>query len=285
MSLLIDKFLSQKIVVVTGHRGFIGQHLVRALKAKCKEVILPDGDVKNAKSWGHAFDVVYHLAAAMPGQFAKEPCRGFSVNVDGTLQVLEACRKQKAQMVFVSTCGVYSPGISGAVSEEDLLKPPSPYAQSKLMGEMLCRSYAEHLNVPSIVLRLFNVYGAGQQPPFLIPYLIQCALHKKQALVKHLHSERDFIDVSDVIQALLKAACATPSFGVYNIGWGKTYSVQQVLNLLGDLLERPIDWACDATVADPQPSIYADIECAKRELGWYPKITLDQGLRELIRAS
>ncbi|MDA0747656.1 MAG: NAD(P)-dependent oxidoreductase [bacterium] len=271
-------------VGVTGHRGFIGRYLVAALQQQGAEVWTPTGDVCLEDTWSGRFDFLFHLAAAMPGRFADEPGAGFAVNVDGTLKALEACKLQGARLILTSTCGIYSPAATGAISESSPVDPQTPYAQSKLMAEMLCRSYATHFGVSSTILRVFNVYGAGQKSEFLIPYLVESALENREAVVYNPASARDFVHVSDAVEALLCAAAQSKPFEIFNIGQGQPHSVQDVLETIEHILDRPILWRRSEGRPDPQPAVYADSTYAASGLGWRPEKSLERGLRDMIEA-
>jgi UDP-glucose 4-epimerase len=276
--------LARLRVAVTGHRGFIGRHLVATLGALKARVVLLEGDVRSPESWTGPFDLLFHLAAVMPHRFAEDPGEGFSVNIEGTLRALEACRARGARMVFTSTCGVYSPSEAGALSEACRVDPQTPYARSKLMAEMLCRSYADHFGVSGTVLRLFNIYGEGQKAEFLVPYLAQCALEGREAVVHHPESSRDFVHVTDVARALVRAALVEGPFEVFNIGLGRPYTVRQVLEAIGRVLGRPVAWRQGEGRPDPQPAVFARIERAEARLGWRPTVGLEQGLRDVVAA-
>ena len=269
-------------VGVTGHRGFIGQYLVAALRQRGAEVWTPAGDVCSVNTWSGRFDLLFHLAAAMPGCFVDAPGTGFAVNVDGTLKALEACKLQGARLILTSTCGIYSPAATGAISESGPVDPQTPYAQSKLMAEMLCRSYAAHFGVSSTILRIFNVYGTGQKSEFLIPYLVESALENREAVVYNPASSRDFIHVSDAVEALLCAAAQTEPFGLFNLGQGRPHSVQDILEMIGHILDRPVLWHQGEGRPDPQPAVYANSAHAAAGLSWHPEKDLEQGLRDMI---
>ena len=280
----VETRLARLKVAVTGQRGFIGRYMIAALQSLNVTPVCIEDDVRSPGSWTEAFDLLFHLAAAMPQRFGPDPGEGFSVNVGGTLSALEACRVRGARMVFTSTCGVYDPSVGGAISEECPVAPATPYAQSKLMAEMLCRSYADHFGVSSTVLRLFNVYGAGQNPTFLIPYLVRCALEGREAVVHHPESSRDFVHAGDVAQALMCAAFHEGSFETFNIGMGQPHTVREVLETIGQVIGAPVAWEQGEGGPDPHPSVYADIGQAEAHLGWRPAVRLEEGLREVVNA-
>ena len=267
-------------IAVTGFRGFIGRRLVETLVNLGAELTLLEGDVRQSATWGREFDVLIHLAAATGAEFSANPGKSFSVNLGGVTNALEACRNRSAAMVFPSTCGVYRPVEKGIVAESHPVEGRTPYAASKLMGEMLCESYASAYGVPCCVLRLFNVYGGGQGDPFLIPYLLRCAVEDAPAIVKHPDSVRDFVHVEDVVDAILKASSITSGHRVLNIGSAEPHSVSQVIDLVGQVIGRDVKWTSETALPDPHPSIWADIQNARECLGWAPKVSLERGLAE-----
>jgi nucleoside-diphosphate-sugar epimerase len=278
----IDHRLQNLKIAITGYRGFIGRFLVAALKKLEVELLLLEGDVRSPDTWSGSFDLLYHLAASMPRRFTDNPVEGFSVNIEGTLRALEASRKRDAHIIVTSTCGVYSPEITGAVSEEGSLNPQSPYAQSKLLAEMLCSSYAQNYEVKSTVLRIFNVYGPGQDRNFIIPYIMQCALDGETAIIHNPQSARDFIYVTDVISALIAASLQGDHFDIFNVGTGKIWTNIQVLEIIERMMEKSISWESKDGRIDNQPIIHAKVEKAAYKLGWLPEIELEQGLRRLL---
>lgn len=309
-----DNLLVKLRTAVTGFNGFIGTCFVNKLRSLNIPVILLEGDVRSSETWKEDFDVLYHFAAMMPAKFVDSPHEAFSVNFDGVLNALDACRRNKAQMVFTSTCGVYKPDKMQPFSEEHPLEPPTAYTQSKLIGEMLCRTYAKHYGVKSTVLRLFNVYGTGQGPGYIIPYLIKCGREGCRAEVYHPESSRDFIHVKDVVDLLLRVIKIREerseegshgSFGpigpqddqsrknvknsptgqlvsVYNVGSGKSHTIAEVIELIGQVCEKKISYKRIESTEDPQPFVCANIARAVHDLGWSVKVSLKDGIQEIV---
>lgn len=283
MTIVGEEFANRKIAV-TGSRGFIGRALVSQLEEYSAPVLPLKGDVCLTETWQGEFDLLYHLAAAMPAVFGDNPYKSYSVNLAGTLSALEACRVRGAHMVFVSTCGVYCPTNEGPISERNLTNPQTAYAQSKLMGEMLCHSYSRDYGVQCTILRLFNVYGEHQKAEFLIPYLVACGRDQMPATIYNINSARDFLHVDDVVQALVKVPSLTKSFGIFNIGSGTATTTQQIIDLIGHFLSQPLIWNTGEGRLDPQPVVQADITLATQELGWVPQVSLEAGLEMVVRA-
>ena len=277
-----DRRLNGRKIAITGHRGFVGRSLVAALEKLDVEALLLEGDVRAPETWSGSFDLLFHLAASMPRKFAAEPTESFSVNIEGTLRALEACRERAAQLVFTSTCGVYSPEIVGAVDEEDALDPQSPYAQSKLQAEMLCRSYAENYGVKSTVLRIFNVYGPGQDRNYIIPYIAECILADQTAVVHNPQSARDHIYITDVVDALKATAAQDAHFDIFNVGTGAVCSNTQLIEKIEQVVGKDLSWGKKKGRVDNQPVVYAEVEKAAQKLEWRPETTIDQGLGSLV---
>ncbi len=270
-------------IAVTGFEGFIGRKLVQRLHDTGTDLVLLHGDVRDPATWKKDFDSLYHLASVTAAGFVKDPSEAFSVNVSGTINALEACRQRSAAMIFPSTCGVYKPVQKGPASEVDATEAKTPYTASKLIDEILCASYSRDYGIRCCVLRLFNVYGAGQQEPFVVPYLVRKALNDDPPTVKHPDSIRDFIHVDDVVEAMLKSSQHMRSGSLFlNVGSGKPVAVKQIINLIGEIIDRPVKWIHEGDEGDTHPVVWANIERAREYLDWAPQIDLRQGLTEMI---
>lgn len=272
--------LSNFRIAVTGGNGFIGRRLLKRLEVVGIEVLNMAGDIRDDGTWSGEFDLLYHLAAAIPASFAGSPEQAYATNVSGVLKAVEACRRRGARMVFVSTCGVYNPETEGALTEEHPLGPRTAYTQSKLIGEELCRSYGGNYGVKVAVFRLFNPYGGGQKNNFVIPYLIKCALESSQATIEHIDSARDFVHVDDVVAALMRVVSDNSAYALFNIGAGQLYRIRDIVREIEAVTGKQLSWTSGTKGPDPYPSVYADINRAGRFLDWHPQVSISQGLRE-----
>ena len=276
--------LEGKRVLVTGHRGFIGRRLTRQLERHGATVLCFHGDVRDPHGWREDFDIAYHLAAATPFQFEKLPAEAFDVNLNGVLRSVEACSERGAHLIFTSSCSVYAPCESRPVRESDELQPKGLYGTSKLIGEMLCRTYAQEKQLRCTFFRLFNAFGPGQSSIYLIPYLIDCACKGTPAAVRHPYSIRDFVHVNDVVTALVAATAGRSfSWNVFNLGSGQVRTVRQVIEALGTILGRPVSFEVMPAQPDSIPVLYADTSKLCSELGWFPRVSFEAGLEELLR--
>lgn len=271
-------------IALTGTRGWIGRGLCSELqKLGCTLEIL-HGDVRHPATFNTRFDTLIHLASAKREDFISEPGRAFEVNVQGTENALQACERNGAKMVFISTSGVYARDASGALSEETAcIAPPLPYGDSKWQGEELCRATHARSGIPVRILRIFNVYGPGQNEQFLIGYLVRHALTNRPIQLQTPHARRDFIHVADVRHAVALAATHQGS-GVetFNVGSGRSHSVLEVVEELKKALKHPVTLHMPANPVESPDQAIANISRIQRALGWTPHITLPQGIQSCI---
>jgi UDP-glucose 4-epimerase len=226
-------------IIVTGSHGFIGTRLVKALAYKGHEVISIDlrtgFDVTDWNSIKdiNDFDVIIHLAAIsfVPKSY-ETPREMFRININGTLNMLELCRINKAKFIFTSSY-VYGRPKYLPIDEKHPTDAFNPYCRSKLIGEDLCNSYNKDFGVPVLIFRPFNIYGSGQNGNFLIP-LIQKQIEEDGIVrLKDSRPKRDFIHVDDVVDAYSKAVeYDKTNFEIFNIGSGTSYSVKEIAEML-----------------------------------------------------
>jgi len=303
-------------VLVTGGAGFIGSHTVDALLQHGASVwVLDDlstGSLRNLRVWKtnrklhfrrgstiqanlvaaltKRVDAVIHLAAIVsPFYSVKKPEVVNAANVNGTLNVLNSCVKAQTQkFVFASSSSVYGDQVHLPIAEENPLCPITPYGASKLSGEKYCGAYNRTYGLSTIALRYFNVYGERQSSN---PYSGVIAIFSKQlrrGLQPKIFGDgmqtRDFIHVSDVVQANLQALNANSGTGdAFNVGTGRPISINELSSIQAKLVNKveitPIHAL--ARAGDIKDS-YADITRAKQVLGFQSKMDLEQGLMALV---
>lgn len=308
------KEMKNKNVFVTGAGGFIGSHLTERLvkeganvtalvkynsmnkwgfidnfDKKIKEKInvvpgdLRDGDFlrDNMKD----VDVVFHLGAliAIPYSY-KAPRHNFENNVVGTLNVMEAARKNNVKKVIhTSTSEVYGTPDKIPIKENSELRGQSPYSASKIGADKVAESYFYSFNLPVLILRPFNTYGPRQSARAIIPTIIMQALKNNKIIIGNPKPTRDFNFVYDIVDAYIKAAKTSIVGETINIGTGKEVSISQLAEKIKKVVGKDLDIVHDKKRYRPGKSevlrLCADNSKAKKLLGWNPKFDLDEGLK------
>ena len=293
--------------IVTGGAGFIGSHLVDALLAEnisvrvidnystgrpenlahvAGQVELVEADFAKSGSWQKLFqdtDWVFHLGALadiVPS--IQRPADYFQANVDGTFNVLEAAKNAGVKrFVYAASSSCYGIPDKYPTSEDADISPQYPYALTKRLGEELVMHWAQLYNLPAIALRLFNVYGprsrtSGTYGAVLGVFLAQKLANKPFTVVGDGSQTRDFTYVTDVANAFLTAAQSSVCEEVFNVGSGETVSVNRLVELLGGevtyIPKRPGEPDCT----------YADITKIRRDLKWQPKVSIKQGVDNVL---
>jgi UDP-glucose 4-epimerase len=296
--------------IVTGGAGFVGSHLVDALLADGVEVTVIDDlssgkaanvapqarlrelDIVERKGVEDAFadvepDAVYHLAAqASVVVSVEDPARDCAVNVQGTLNVLDAATKLGAPVVFTSTGGaLYGDDAPLPTGEGCIPAPLSPYGASKWAGEAYVRTWSLSSGVPHAVCRLGNVYGPRQSPHgeagVVAIFSHRINTGRTPKLYGHGKPTRDYIYVSDVVAALIAASGKS---GTFNVATGVQTDVMTLWRRLCEIAGSK----AEPELADLRPGELErsclDISLAERELGWRPQVRLDDGLERTFKA-
>jgi len=274
-------------LLITGAIGFIGKKLCQQLPTDNYAITAlshQQGEITHAATWQSLppNDVVIHLASKtfVPDSW-NNPGVFIETNTMGTLQALEYCRKQGAAMIYISSY-LYGNPSALPIPETAPLFTPNPYAFSKKTAEDYCKFYHECFQVPVTILRPFNIYGEEQHASFLIPMLIEQALQQTEFRVKDLLPKRDYLYISDFINALI-ACIPLRGFHLFNIGSGISYSVAEIISLLQKIqnTQYPV---FSENIQRPNEimNTVADIQLAKKILTWEPSTSMEQGLRRLL---
>ncbi|HEY7154713.1 MAG TPA: NAD-dependent epimerase/dehydratase family protein [Gemmataceae bacterium] len=303
------------IYLVTGGAGFIGSHLVEALVGQGRRVrvlddfstglrsnlahIQPvpeilDGDVADAAAVEQAMDgtgVIFHLAALASVQRSIEkPGDTHRVCATGTLHVLDAARRAGVRrVVYAASSSAYGIPAGDVQSENDPLQPLSPYAAAKLAGELYAQSFTAAYGLETVRLRFFNIFGPRQRadsPYSGVIALFAAALTEGRTptIFGDGLQSRDFTFVTDVVQALTRAAEVPSASGQgYNIGTGRGTNLLELLAALNRQLGTNIaPRHADARAGDVRHS-RADISRARRDLGYEPAVAFEDGLAQTLR--
>jgi UDP-glucose 4-epimerase len=271
-------------VLLSGAKGFIGSRLTRALEAA--DIGWQDaGDVLRPIRFREKPSVVIHLAAVSSARdFSANLSRAYSVNVQGTLNMLDAAHRAGARFVLASSSAVYGSTPRRRVSESAPARPLNPYGNSKLIAETLCETFAREYGMPALALRFFNIYGPGQRDEFLIPYLVRGVLKGVPLSLRHPDAERDFLHIDDVCALLVRLVRrAHRGFHVFNVGTGTARSVRSILAEVERLTGRRAEWdrASNGKRREAE-RVVADIRRVSRFAKWKPRVPLERGLEGVI---
>ncbi|MGA2775554.1 MAG: SDR family oxidoreductase [Candidatus Omnitrophota bacterium] len=300
--------------LVTGGAGFIGSHIVHRLVRDNHEVRVLDnfssgkmfnlegtldkielikGDIcsfDNCDKATEGVDFVLHQAAlrSVPKSM-DDPTIYNEVNISGTLNMLEACRKNGVKrFVFASSSSVYGEVKKFPEKESFFPQPISPYALTKLTGEYYCNIFALYYGVETVSLRYFNVFGPRQalddEYAVVIPKFIHCMLHDEPVPVYgNGRQSRDFTFVDNVVNANILAASVKVSGGkIFNIASGKDYTILNLTEILNKILKKNIALEfLDKRKGDVFRTL-ADISNAKSYLGFKPRVNFVQGLEKTV---
>lgn len=281
-----------KHILITGSRGFIGRNIVEGLSSAFQftEIDLATGynllDPHCLDKLSEKYDAVIHLAGVtfVPDSYQK-PQYFYHVNFNTTLNIAEFCRKNHiGKLIYLNTY-VYGQPQYQPIDELHPISLPSPYHKSKKLAEDLVTGYFDPNETKVIVLRLFNVFGKYQENKFLIPKMIMGAMHDRLIHVMDTEPKRDFIYINDfvnLIHRILDAPVADS--GVFNVGSGESYSVQEVTEaikqILGDDIKRISD---NIRRANEIMDCRADISKITASFGWHPNYSLKAALEDYVR--
>jgi len=301
-------------VLVTGGAGFVGSNLSRKLcELGANVTVLDDlytgdeqnlsginlvelvkGDVRDTKlikSIAGNFSYVFHLAARNIILSTKNPIEDCSVNIQGTLNILESLRKSKKlkKFLYTSSASIYGNPRYLPIDEGEGFNILTPYAASKLGGENYTKVYYENYGLPTVVVRYSNVYGDFQSPhnPYcgVIGKFIEKIYEGKSPIV-HGDGEqtRDFTYIKDAIQATLIAGISEKSTGeVFNIGTGVETSVNKLVELISELFSTDIqpDYIDKRDIDNIRRRV-VNIEKIRQRLRWGPSYTMKKGLNNTV---
>ncbi len=300
--------------LITGGAGFIGSHIAERLvkeghqvrildnlttgktenfAAIAKHVEFVQADVRDAPQLDfHAAgcEVIFHEAAIVSVPYSVEhPQETHDVNLQGTINVLEAARRRGVKrVVFASSAAIYGEEPTLPKSERMAPSPLSPYGVEKIASEYYLQIFAKLYGVETVALRYFNVFGPRQDPSSaysgVISIFVDRALKGERPKIFGDGGQcRDFVYVADVAEANYRAATASGVSGnAYNVGCGKRTTLNDLWSLVRGIAggdAQPI--YADPRAGDIRESL-ADISKARAELGYAPSVAVEEGLRRLI---
>lgn len=305
-------------ILVTGAGGFIGSHLTETLLKEGHEVIamvrygseprigwlegiehpkltIEKGDITDpwfVETVANGCDAICHLAALIGIPYSYQaPQYYVSVNVQGTLNVLQAARKLKiSRTIVTSTSEVYGTAQFVPMTEEHPLNAQSPYAATKVAADQLANSFARSFELPVLVLRPFNTYGPRQSFRAVLPSIIEQALRGDTITLGNLDAVRDLTFAEDTANAFVCALQAKASLfdgRTIHLGTGKGYSIRELVEITGKALGKSLKIVSSEDRLRPGRSeveqLISDPSKAKSELGWSAKVDINQGVDKLAK--
>jgi NAD dependent epimerase/dehydratase len=306
--------------LVTGAAGFIGSHLVERLVREgyavrafvhynslsswgnleklprdvMAQVEVTAGDLADSFMVDQAIGgcaMVFHLGALIGIPYSyTAPAAYVATNVSGTLNVLQACRRQGVRrLLHTSTSEVYGTAQYVPIDERHPLVGQSPYSASKIAADKLAESYWLSFSTPVVTVRPFNTYGPRQSARAVIPTIITQALTGRDIRLGSTETVRDFTYAEDTAAGFLAAARAPGVDGeVINLGTGEAVTVGELVERVGRILGRPLTVQRDPVRIRPAASevgrLISDNTRARTLLHWTPAVALDAGLARTVEA-
>lgn len=298
-------------ILITGGAGFIGKHLMKSLLENGDFVTIFDnfsnssknlsslvdigakiivGDITKLSDITNAIkdhDTVIHLAAKISvAESIRDPLETFQVNVNGTKNVLIACKKNHVKkLIAASSAAVYGEGMPGLkLTEESKMKPISPYGQSKVKMEQEIKEFVSEYKINYIILRFFNIYGIGQTSEYsgvITKFMERIAQNKSLEVFGDGLQTRDFVAVQDVIYSIHNAISSDKN-GIYNIASGNAVTIKKLAELMISLSGKKLEIQYSPAKKGDIRYSQADITSAKDDLGYYPKLQLKEGIKALL---
>ena len=283
-----------KQIMITGHNGFLGSNILLKLVSEKYDItgisttIKKNNSIKQIKR--NILEIkdsdivrnstIIHLAGMTDVAYCeKHPEECYNVNVIATQKILEIARKKNCSLIYPSTSHVYGIPKKLPIKETHPTNGISVYSESKILSEKLCQEYSKSYGLNISVLRLFSIYGPKNAEYKVESEIIRHLLSSNVIKIGNLSPKRDFIYIDDVTKAFQIVIKNLKNFNIYNVGSEKSYSIQEICDILKKKYGKDI-----TIVADKEKIRKNDIksvvsDCSKiKRLGWKPKISINEGL-------
>lgn len=292
-------------IIITGGAGFIGKHLVEFLIKKENDITIFDnfsnstyesikyfenlgvkiikGDIRRLEDIDKAVkgnEVVIHLAAKISvDESIKNPSETFQTNVEGTKNVLIACKKNQIKKIIASSsAAVYGESkVDVKLTEKSKIKPISPYGESKVRMENEIKKNCENQDIEYVILRFFNIFGKNQSPEYagvITKFIKKIEMCKPLEIFGDGMQVRDFVSVNDVVNSIYHSI-ENGKNQTYNIASGNSITIKQLAKLMIHLSKKDIKIIHNDEKKGDIRFSEADISLAKNELHYLPKYSLE----------
>jgi|SRR3989344_4474479 len=293
-------------IFITGGTGFIGKHLVRKLSnSKNHEILLLscnlkddvdlessnikliEGNLSNIAEWKYEVkkfgpQATIHMAwEGIPDYGAETSIKNIKYGLDLFQMLSEiGCKK----IISTGSCWEYGKQ-KGSLNEESTINPNNAFTSAKNSLHWIGKYFAEEKNMQFIWTRLFYVYGPGQRKISIIPYIIDCIEQGKKPEIKTPSAKNDFIYVEDVVDAIIEILEKGNKSAVYNIGSGHLTSVKKIMDEVYKNLNIKNEVGMSKNENESSyGEFWADISEIKREIGWEPKVNIEEGISRIVRS-
>jgi len=302
--------------LITGGAGFIGSRIalrLQELYPKAYILIVDnfssghfktlygfkgdvlEGDIKDKELWDYlkkeytSFEAVFHNGAITDTTVLDQKFM-MDVNTNSMKYIIDACIKWDAKLIYASSAGVYG-NTKAPMKEDEGLIPENVYGFSKLMADNLVKNkMEEYPSFKAVGFRYFNVYGMGEQykgktASMIYQLAMQMKSGKNPRLFKYGEQKRDFVYIEDVLQANIKALERYDATGIFNVGYGKARSFNDIVNILNRLMGTNYEVEYfDCPYEFYQNYTEADISAIKQKLGYEPKYDLESGIEHYLKS-
>ena len=302
--------------LITGGAGFIGSRIalrLQELYPKAYILIVDnfssghfktlygfkgdvlEGDIKDKELWDYlkkeytSFEAVFHNGAITDTTILDQKFM-MDVNTNSMKYIIDACIKWDAKLIYASSAGVYG-NTKAPMKEDEGLIPENVYGFSKLMADNLVKNkMEEYPSFRAVGFRYFNVYGMGEQykgktASMIYQLALQMKAGKNPRLFKYGEQKRDFVYIEDVLQANIKALERYDAVGIFNVGYGKARSFNDIVSILNKLMGTNYEVEYfDCPYEFYQNYTEADISAIKQKLGYEPQYDLESGIEHYLKS-